>query len=61
MTRFFILMVPPLAFEMTRRAVPEYLVVAFLSGPLVHTTFAFFLGWNEFMPFLPVPSVWDLL
>jgi hypothetical protein len=24
-------------------------------------SFSFLLGWHDYMPFLPVPSLWDLL
>ena len=33
----------------------------FLSAPLIHVAFALFLGWDEYMPFLPVPSLAEIL
>ena len=30
-------------------------------GPLIHVLFSFFLGWGEYMPFLPVPGLAGLL
>ena len=43
---------PPRYFKMTRREVPEYLVLSFLSAPLVHLFFSpFFVGWKDYMPF----------
>jgi hypothetical protein len=55
------LVVPPAAFRMTRNEAMEYLVLAFLMAPAIHTVFSFFLGWKEYMPFLPVPSLLELL
>lgn len=52
---------PPLYFKMSRREVPEYVLLSFLSAPLVHLLFSFFVGWKDYMPFLEVPSLWELL
>lgn len=52
---------PPLYFKMSRREVPEYLVLSFLSAPLIHLLFSFFVGWKDYMPFLEVPSLWELI
>lgn len=52
---------PPVYFRMTRREVPEYLVLAFLSAPMIHVAFSFLVGWHDYMPFFRVPSVWELL
>jgi hypothetical protein len=52
---------PPLVFRMTRKRTAAYLVLAALSAPLIHAVFSFFLGWHEYMPFLPVPSLASLL
>ena len=32
-----------------------------MSPPLIHVVFAFFLGWNEYLPFLPIPSLAEVL
>jgi hypothetical protein len=53
--------VPPLVFRMTRREFGEYVVLAVLAAPLIHLFFSLALGWGEFMPFLRVPPVWELL
>jgi len=37
-----------------------YLVMAFLSSPLIHVVFSFFLGWKEYMPFINIPAMWEL-
>lgn len=55
------IVLPPLVFGTTWRRTMVYLVLAALSAPLIHVAFSFFLGWGEYMPFLPVPSLADLL
>ncbi len=35
-------------------------VPAFLSSPVIHVSFSFFLGWKDYMPFFDVPSLWEL-
>lgn len=54
-------LVPPLVFAMSARRTICYLVLAALSAPLIHVLFAFFLGWNEYMPFIPIPSLGSIL
>ena len=38
----------------------EYLVLAFLSSPVIHVVFSFLLGWKDYMPFIDVPALWEL-
>ncbi len=52
---------PPRAFQMNGREVARYLPLAMISAPLIHVLFSFFLGWNEYMPFIQVPSMQALL
>jgi len=52
---------PPVYFKMGRREVSEYLVLSFLSAPLIHFLFSFFFGWKDYMPFIDIPSMWELL
>lgn len=52
---------PPIVFSMTMREAPMYVILAFLSAPVIHTVFSFFLGWREYMPFIPIPSLRDLV
>jgi hypothetical protein len=51
---------PPLVFRMRGREVASYLVLALLLAPMIHLAFSFFLGWKEYLPFLPVPSLAEL-
>ena len=55
------LALPPVAFRFGGRELWQYLVLAFLSSPVIHVLFSFFLGWHEYMPFIPVPSLRDML
>ena len=52
---------PPVVFRLGARGTVLYLALALLSAPLIHVLFSFFLGWDEYMPFLPIPSLASLL
>src|SRR5258708_3442024 len=47
---------PPIVFRMRGNEVAKYLVLAVFTAPAIHILFSFFLGWKEYMPFIPVPS-----
>ncbi len=51
---------PPLVFRMTWREMARYVPLALLVAPAIHVTFSLLLGWKEYMPFLPVPSLAEL-
>lgn len=51
---------PPLIFRMTRWETFSYLILAFLSSPVIHVIFSFFLGWKDYMPFISIPAMWEL-
>lgn len=53
--------VPPLVFKLSAKRTILYLVLAALSAPLIHVLFSFFLGWDEYMPFIPIPSFASLI
>lgn len=55
------LIVPPVALRFSRTELWQYLALAALSSPVIHLLFSFLLGWHEYMPFLPVPSLRELL
>lgn len=55
------LAVPPTVFGFSAKELAQYLVLAFLSSPAIHVAFSFLLGWHEYMPFIAVPSLHDLL
>ena len=52
---------PPIVFSMTTRETLLYIVLAFLSAPAIHALFSLLFGWKEDMPFLPIPSLHELL
>jgi hypothetical protein len=54
------LIVPPASFGFSRKELTHYLVLAFLSSPVIHVLFSLLLGWHEYMPFIPVPSLRDI-
>jgi hypothetical protein len=54
------LLLPPVAFKLSGGELWQYLLLAFLSSPVIHVLFSFFLGWHEYMPFIRVPSLQSL-
>lgn len=52
--------VPTLYFKMNKTETTRYLFLAFISAPLIHVVFSFFLGWKNYMPFIKIPSVWEI-
>ncbi len=52
---------PPVWFRMTARELARYVPLAVLMAPAIHLLFSLVLGWKEYMPFLPVPSIAELL
>ncbi|MGY0800165.1 hypothetical protein ACW7G0_14075 [Lysobacter sp. A286] len=55
------LVLPPAVFRLSGQELWRYLVLAFLSAPAIHVAFSLLLGWHDYMPFLPVPSLQELL
>jgi hypothetical protein len=54
-------LLPPLAFRMSSREACTYLALAVLMAPAIHLFFGFFIGWPEYMPFIPVRSLSSIL
>ena len=54
-------LLPPLVLRLNKRKTAAYLVLSFLSAPLIHVLFSFFLGWTEYMPFWKIPSLGSYL
>ena len=48
-------LLPPLILKMNIKKSILYLSLSFISAPLIHVFFSFFLGWTEYMPF------WNIL
>jgi hypothetical protein len=52
---------PPVVFRMRGHEVATYLPLAVLVAPTIHILFSFILGWKEYMPFIHIPSLWELI
>lgn len=55
------LVVPPALLRFSTGELCWYLVLAALSSPVIHLLFSFFLGWHDYMPFIRVPSLREIL
>ena len=55
------LLLPPVSFRMNKSEVVPYLCLSFLVSPFIHAVFSLFIGWKDYMPFIPIPSIWELL
>jgi len=53
-------LIPPLVLKMNSRKTLMYLFLSFLSAPIIHAFFSFFLGWSEYMPFWNIPFIKDI-
>ena len=51
---------PPIILKMDVRKTLLYLFLSFLSAPIIHVAFSFFLGWSEYMPFWDIPFIGDI-
>ncbi len=47
---------PPAIFRFGLARAAVYVLLAFLSAPLIHIAFFYGLGWADYMPFLPLPG-----
>jgi hypothetical protein len=45
---------------MNLRKTALYLFLSFLSAPIIHALFSFFLGWSEYMPFWDIPFIGEM-
>ena len=53
-------LLPPIVLKMNAKRTILYLFLSFLSAPVIHVLFSFFLGWTEYMPFWEIPFVGEL-
>lgn len=53
-------LLPPFYFRMNRKETGLYLLLSFTAAPAIHLVFSFFIGWRTYMPFIELPSLWDL-
>ena len=50
-------LIPPVVLCLNRKKTIIYLLLSFLSAPLIHFLFSFFLNWHEYMPFWKIPYI----
>ena len=53
-------LLPPIILKMNLRKTVLYLFLSFLSAPIIHALFSFFLGWSEYMPFWDIPFIGEI-
>ena len=53
-------LLPPIILKLDDQRTILYLFLIFLSAPIIHAFFSFFLGWIEYMPFWNIPFVGEL-
>ena len=58
---FSAFMATSIVFGMRRSEVIAYICASSLVVPAIHLVFSFTQGWKEYLPFWPVPSLWELL
>ena len=54
-------LLPPIVLKLNTKKAILYLVLSFLSAPLIHVLFSFFIGWTEYMPFWKIPYITEFL
>jgi hypothetical protein len=52
---------PPLSLKMKSDQTLKYIAVGIVAIPLLHLLFSLLLGWGDILPFIPLPSLWDLI
>jgi hypothetical protein len=55
------LLVPALALRFSPAELWRYLVLAALSSPVIHVLFSVLLGWHDYMPFIRIPLLQEIL
>ena len=51
---------PTIYFRMNKMQISKYLILTYVSAPLIHVLFSFFFGWKNYMPFIKIPSIWEI-
>lgn len=52
---------PPLSLKMKSDQTLKYFAFSLITVPILHFCFSFLLGWGEFLPFIKIPSLWNIL
>ena len=50
-------LMPPVILKLNPKSIGIYLILSFLSAPIVHIFFSLFLDWHEYMPFWKIHSL----
>ncbi len=54
-------LLPPAVLKMNLQKSLLYILLSFLSAPLIHAFFSFFFGWNEYIPFWKIGYIGNYL
>ncbi|NLX63758.1 MAG: hypothetical protein GX022_03110 [Clostridiaceae bacterium] len=52
---------PPLSLKMKSEQTLKYFALGVVAVPLLHLLFSLLLGWGDFLPFIQIPSLWELI
>lgn len=52
---------PPLALKMKSDQTLKYFAFGIIAVPVLHLLFSLLIGWGDYLPFIPIPSLWNLL
>ena len=58
---FLTVFLPPLVLKMKSDQTLKYVAFGIVAVPLLHLLFSLLLGWGGYLPFIQIPSLWDLL
>lgn len=51
---------PPLSLKMKSDQTLKYIAVGIVAIPVLHLLFSLLLGWGDILPFIALPSLWEL-
>ena len=52
---------PPLSLKMKSEQTLKYFALGVVAVPLLHLLFSLLLGWGDLLPFIQLPSLWELI
>lgn len=52
---------PPLSLKMNSDQILRFFALSIVAVPLLHLLFSLLLGWGDYLPFIHIPSLWELL
>lgn len=57
---FLTILVPVIYFKMNKFEIIKYVFLIVISSPVIHVIFSLF-GWKNYMPFIKVPSLFEIV